>query len=437
MTLLSALLLIAFSAAAFAYADTIRVALGGNARFVMLRGALFGLALSIFSGSAYFAGKPFLLAGISALAAYPGGGFCSADYLENSSASGFRRFLPAIAEGSLTGGIFCGMISFYISSAAGKFNIMQILMLFALAPVFALSAYVFDRFYNTEKKDILNRKIIIPLIGVAASLIIFSCFSGDTLMISATLAGTVLFAAASCGSLTLITLFRRLRFSAQNGGVLHESVSGILTGIASALTFIVCSAPLSSRFMELDTAGFSQIGLHPVAGIIATFVLALFALDQVQYFILPKWSQNPILSKALNLLKQYEFLLYCVLPFAIACMGNALMPEIIATVIISVFAWQLLCRRVFLKYPDHYIYIVIVFIPILGMLFVRLSTDWVLTPGYLILLYTVLYEACFLYLDYKEKGIDHLKRKGLALHITCTLLSALLIAGTIFLPKVI
>ncbi len=437
MTLIPALLFIAFCVAAFAFADLLRVALGSNARFVMLRGALFGLAISMFSGSSYLAGKPYIMAGVCALAAYPGGAFSFSSQIRGKYSSGFRRYIPSLTEGGLSGGIFCGMISFYLSTAAGKFNVMQILMLFILAPVFALSSYVFDRFYNTDKSNVNNREIIIPLIGILASIIIFGCFSGDTLMISAAFVGSALFAAASVGAFVLNSFLLSFRSDFFHSRDLHEALYGALTGAGASLTFIICRTPLASRLAVTDSDGFAQIGLHPVAGIVATLVLVLFALDQVQYFILPKWSQNQILSKILSLLKQYEFFLYCLLPFTVSCMGSSLLPEIIATVIISVFAWQLLCKRVFQKNPDQYIYIIIIFIPILGMLFVRLSTDWVLSSEYLILIYTVLYEASSLYLDYAKRGTQYLKGAGLPRHVACILLSALLIAGTKILPKVI
>ncbi len=437
MTPFSDLLLIAFCAAAFAYADMIRVVLGGNAKLVMLRGALFGVAMSVFTFSSYFSGEPFFLAGICALASYPGGGFKISDHKENVLTEGFKGYVPAVVEAALTGGIFCGMISFYLSCAAGRFNVMQILMLFFLAPVFALCSYVFNKFYNTDKVFFFHRDLIIPLAGVTVSLIIFSCFSGDSLMISSTLTGIILFSAASAGSMILISFFTRFRFSVLHSNILHESIYGFLTGIAAAVTFVICSTPLKSRLDAIDTVGFSQVGLHPLAGILATFVFIFFAIDQIQYFIIPKWSRNIYLSEILGFLKRYEFLLYCVLPFSIACMGNLFLPEIISTVIIFVIAWQLLCQKVFLKNSDRYIYIVIFFIPILGLLFVRLSTSWILTSTYMISLYTIIFNICAFYLDYIENDRSRIKGKGLLRHISGFILSAFLIAGIIILPKVI
>lgn len=431
MTLITALTFIAYCAVAFSFAGAVRSAIDGGARFAMLKGALFGLAVSMFLGSGFFAAKPFLTAGIGAMAAYPGGGFGVFSPPDRKPIRFRYDLLPEAVNGALSGGIFCGMFSFYISSAAGRFNVLQVVMLLILAPVFALAAYAAGRLSGRRLSFILDEKLTFPLSGVLAAIIIFGCFSGDSLIISSTLAGAVLSALAYLASAVFNCFDITSRIGSLFGdGVLTSAVHGLLHGTAVSLTFLICYAPMSTRFDEIDPEGFSQIGLHPVAGIIATATIVLLAIDQTQYFIIDKWSENQILAKILDTLKKFEFVLYCILPFVISCMGNGLLPEVMASGILTVFVWQLLCRRVFLQETELYIYVVILLIPIIGLMFVRFTTDWQLTTRYFIFIYTLLYEGSALYLDYTDLGKRFLKNGALPRHILLIAHCALLIAGT-------
>ena len=438
----TALIFIAYCAVAFSFAGGVRSALHGGARFNMLKGALFGLAAAMFLGSSYFESKPFLTAGIGAMAAYPGGGF---DVLPSNSGAaekagskgGGRSVRPysflirSAVNGALSVGIFCGMFSFYISAAAGRFVILQIVMLLIVAAFFAVGAYAAGRYYKERLEFISDNIITFPTAGVLAALIIFGCFSGDSLMISTTFVGTILGAAAFIASDEINGLLIKTRSADIFGGdILPASIHGIFSGIAVSLSYVICYSALSTRFEALEPDGFNQIGLGAVGGIIATVTIVMLAVDQTQYFILRKWSENQVLSTILGILKRFECLLYCVLPFVISCMGNSLLPEITATGVLLIFVWQLLCKNVFLRSPERYIYVIIILIPILGLMFVRFSTDWKLTSRYLVFIYTVIYEGCALYLDYVDMGKGFLKQGALPRHLLFLIQCALLTAGT-------
>jgi len=176
----------------------------GGEKGAMLPGALIGLLIAVFSGSAFLLERFYLLGAAGALGMYFGG---SMSYMQSiglgsdrNPPEDLKRGLTGIAvKGSIWFGIFGAVVGLFLTFLAGAYSLKAVLLLFGAMPLAGLvGSRLFDRPFDEAKG--IHPKIYFSrnrpegmgvLFGILAALAAFAAANRDALALWLTLGSTV------------------------------------------------------------------------------------------------------------------------------------------------------------------------------------------------------------------------------------------------------
>jgi len=303
------LLFLAISAVAMSYGWGMRGTTLGGEKGAMLPGALMGLLLAVFSGSAFLREHFYLLSAAGALGIYFGGSMSYMQSIGLSSDSNppedFKRGMTGVlVKGSLWFGLFGAVVGMFLSLLAGGYNLAGVLLIFGFLPLAGLcGSQLFDRPFD-EKQGIHPRIYFSRnrpegmgvLFGILVELVLFMAMFRDSVALWLTLGSTI---SGGVGFVLAQLMNIRAKYPNKKGrqflGKLHrrgwidtwkiaECSYGAAAGLGISTTFVLIvnfSAKYQERYASLAMPRFLDI--QP--WILPAVFVALLGIDMLKYVI--------------------------------------------------------------------------------------------------------------------------------------------------------
>jgi len=307
-----AVFFIAMSIIAVSYGWGMRGTTLGGEKGAMLPGAIMGLLIALFSGSAFLQENFFLLTAAGALGIYFGG---SMSYMQTTGLGSdknppedLKRSLTGLfVKGSIWWAIFGAVVGMFLSFLTGQYyNLTAVLLIFGTMPLFGfIGSRLFDRPFD-EKKGI-HPKIYFSrtrpegmgvLFGILVGLIIFMAIYRDNVALVFTvgsmLSGGTGFLVGQLGNI-------RGKYPNKNGwqflGKYHkkgiictwkiaECTFGGIAGLGVALTFVLVVNFLPAYALYYNDSYFAISEMVNISQwLMPGIFVALLALDLNRHII--------------------------------------------------------------------------------------------------------------------------------------------------------
>ncbi len=488
MDIMNILFFIFFSGVAVSYGWGMRGTIIGGEKGAMLPGARLGMLMAVFSGSEVLASSPWMLAGVGALGMYCGGNMTYADTLhltmhEKNPPHFVKNMLGGIfLRGGIWFGLFGGFTGLMISALAGFYKLWQILVFFALLPVFALIFFnIFNKPFDPENNifprlyfSIKRRETWGGLLGMLIEVTIFSAVFKDWSTLALT-GGAFLSGAVGWVMAQLLQI--RVLHPAKNGKRLFEKLSekkavdawkimecvlGALGGMGTAITFVVSKPLFADKFTTIDVNGFhSYITESKVTYLLFIIYAVILFADCLQYFIKP--ARNKKYNKKLLKMKlitkdaykeavsiapedspayiryrkfcaHSEFAIYSIIPLLLSMLGAHLVAAAVAFPVVMLVLCQEATEKCIKFKKDDTVMKLTYLLPAFAvMVLIAISKKAMLT-SVTMLMYTVFYELCFyLILKLIEHDRIFLSNSEKTVHSYFSLCCVLIMIMTIFI----
>lgn len=365
------IIFVIFSGIAVSYGWGMRGTIIGGEKGAMLPGALMGLFMALFSGSEVLSSSPWILAGAGALTMYCGGCMTYGETLhlsmhEANSPTLKRGLVALFIKGGIWFGLFAGLLSLFITAISGQLELWQILLFFALLPVFALAFYfIFNKPLNPDENkfpkiyfSIKRQESWGGLLGILIETVIFAFIIKDWSCLAMILGGFLSGAVGwVIGQIMQIKakhpfkngkhLFERLyKINALETWKLMECTLGAFGGIGCAVTFIIAKPLFAEKLSLIDSCGLhSYIAESKITFILTILYLVILGVDYIQYLIRPNKSAG--YKKYKKLCNDTEFAIYSIIPLLLGMTGAHRVIEIVALpVVLHVLAQELLEKEI-------------------------------------------------------------------------------------------
>ncbi len=420
----------------------------GGEKGAMLPGALLGMTLALFSGSAFLSSHYYLLAGVGALAMYCGGNMTYADTFNFSQAprpasDKVKGMAGLLIKGAIWFGLFGGYTSMYISIISGSFSTIQLVLFTVFLPVSALIFYyIFNKPFDPSKGKYprvyfseTRPETWGGLFGMLLELLIFSAATKDYSTLAMT-GGAMFFGGVGW----IIARYVQIRclFPNKKGKVFFgranknglidawktmECILGAIAFIGIAVTFLLSNSLFEDKFLTLDANGAASIFSDGTTKILFFVYCILLVLDSLQYLIVPhenkkyqkKLLKNNLITKETykkniaeiktepgekylkykKLCGKTEFAIYSTIPLMLVFFGC----EEIAATASFVMIMLVLCQEFAEKYlsseTDSTLLRLLVILPSFVLLGVQIHMDSAFKVRIAMILYTIFYEAAF------------------------------------------
>jgi len=300
-------LFLAVSAVAVSYGWGMRGTNIGGEAGAMLPGALMGLCIAVFSGSAFLLEHFYLLSAAGALGMYFGGSMSYGETVglrSNQAPTKLGWEMTGLfVKGGLWFGLFGAAVGMFLSLLAGLYDLKTVVAIFGLIPLFALiGSRLFDRPYDEGKG--IHPKIYFSrtrpegmgvLFGILVGLAACMALCGDTVALWLTLGSTL-----SGGVGWVLAQWMQVRAKHPNkkgkrfcGGLskrglldtwkIMECALGAFAGLGVAATFALI-VNFSAKYQSYTFMSIPQLTNLPSWVFPAAFV-ALLALDMLKHVV--------------------------------------------------------------------------------------------------------------------------------------------------------
>lgn len=478
MEVLNIVFLLVFSLIAVSYGWGMRGTIIGGEKGAMLPGAFMGMLIAVFSGSEVLASSPWILAGVGAVGMYCGGNMTYAETLhitmhEKNPPHLKKGLLALFLRGGIWFGLFGGFVALFISALAGYYQLWQILVFFALIPVFALAFFfIFNKPYNPEENkfpkiyfSIKRRETWGGLLGLLLEIIIFSIVFKDWSLLAMT-GGS--FISGAIGWVIAQLLQIRAKHPGKNGKRLFEKLNeknlvdawkimecvlGAIGGLGCAATFLLTKPLFAEKFSVIDANGFhSYIAEEKVSYLLLILYGVILILDSLQYFIYPtknrKYNKkllkmnlitketyekeidiNPEDSKGYVLYKKFcehsEFAIYCIIPMLFSMLGSHMVAAAVAFPVVMLVLCQEVAEKCFKIGKGNYLWKIMYFLPPVAVFILITASKKAMETSITMLMYTLFYEMVFFILKLLENDDIELSGSEKTVHgyfITCCII---------------
>jgi len=456
------MLFIAVSAVAVSYGWGMRGTTLGGEKGAMLPGALMGMMIAVFSGSAFLREHFYLLSAAGALGIYFGG---SMSYMQSiglgsdkNPPEDLKRGLTGIfVKGSIWFGLFGAVVGMFLTFLTRGYDLKAVMLIFGcMPPAGLLGSQLFDRPFDEEKG--IHPKIYFSrnrpegmgvLFGILVELIVFAAIYKDSVALWLTLGSTI---SGGVGFVLAQLMNIRAKYPSRKGrqflGKYHkrgwidtwkiaECSYGAFAGLGISTTFVLI-VNFSPAYRAQHIASVPRI-LDIKPWILPAIFVALLGIDMLKYVIkrpktekelrymcsrgwmsdaelelaLQKAGREP--SKAWLLYEKIahiaEFPIYCYVPLLFLFLGSAQ-----AAMLVSFYVlYYVLVEQQALERFNRFKTIMLWRIALLGagvfVIFAQFYWNW--TPGLLptVLLYGVGYEALTLVGNVAKNSPDRYGKK--------------------------
>lgn len=414
------LFFILFAGIGISYTWGMRGTIIGGEKGAMLPGALLGLLMSFFSGSVFFAESPWILAGVGAMAMYCGGNMTYGETLglsmNTKPAENMKKGLTALfVKGGIWFGLFGGYTSLFISSVAGRMELLHIILFFALLPVFALAFYyLLNKPHDKEKGRFpkiyfskTRKETWGGLFGLLVEIIVFAIIIRDyaTLVMTAGtfISGAVGWVVAQILQIRTIHTNKkgkRLFSRAYENGLVDswkimECVLGAIGGAGTAVTFIFTRNLYANTFAIIDILPRQSFRSEAVGYIILAVYAVILLADTMQYFIVPANSDSIHYRRYTMLVEKSEFAVYSIFPLLLCFLGFYSIAAVVAFPVVMLVLCQETAEKCLTDNKKRLLWKLIFFIPEFILILIIAVNSKAIDTGLTIVMYTFFYEAVF------------------------------------------
>ena len=454
MDILKDIFFVLFAAISVSYGWGMRGTIIGGEKGAMLPGAFLGLIIALFSGSEVLASSPWILAGVGVLGMYCGGNMTYAETLhltmhEKNPPNFLKNMFGGLfLRGGIWFGLFGGFISMFISAASGTYELWQIIVFFALLPVFALTFYfLFNKPYDKENKifpkiyfSIARKETWGGLLGILIEILLFSIIFRDWSCLAMT-AGSFLSGGVGWYIAQLMQIWAK--HPAKNGKRLFEKLNqkkavdawkimecvfGFIGGGGSALTFILTKPLFLEKLSKIDSYGYhSVISESKITYILFIIYLIIIAFDLIQFFVIPSDSNR--YKKYMKICNNTEFAVYSIIPFTFIMLGSYKVASFIAFSVVLLVLVQEFAEKFNKTGHTKPVGKIPLFIPVIAVSIIAISKEILLNLTSAMFIYTVIYESAFYGMKKLETGSSKLSPSEKTVHayfITCCVLIMIL-----------
>lgn len=462
MDILNSIFFVIFSAIAVSYGWGMRGTIIGGEKGAMLPGAFLGMIIAAFSGSSLLSSSPWLLAGVGAVGMYCGGNMTYAETLhltmhgKNPPHFLKNMFGGLFLRGGIWFGLFGGFVSMFISAVSGSYELWQIIVFFALLPVFAVVFYyIFNKPYDKEKNifpkiyfSITRKETWGGLLGILLEIIIFSVIFKDWSALAMTggafLSGSVGWFIAQLMQIWAKhptkngkRLFEKLnQKNAVDAWKIMECVFGFIGGGGTALTFILAKPLFAEKIKLIDTNGLrSFIGNSTVITVLFVSYIIILAVDCVQYFVVPK--DNDKYRKYMKICSLTEFAVYSIIPFLFIMLGSHKTALTVSFPVIMLVLAQEFAEKFNKRGFLNPIMKIPLFVPFIIVFIISVVKESWMNIIVAMFIYTVHYESGFYTMKNIEFGNSNLSPSEKTVHTYFTICCVLIIIMTFLFREII
>lgn len=466
MDIFNIIFFIVFSAIAVSYGWGMRGTIIGGEKGAMLPGAFLGLIIAIFSGSEVLSASPWILAGVGAVGMYCGGNMTYAETLhltmhEINPPHFFKNMIGGLfLRGGIWFGIFGGFVSLFISSVSDTYKLWQILLFFALLPVFSLVFYyIFNKPYDKENNkypkiyfSIKRKETWGGLSGILTEILVFALvfkdFSCLAMSLGSFLSGAVGWVIAQIMQIKGIHpnkngkhLFDKLyRKKALETWKLMECTLGFIGGGGTALTFILSKPLFAEKLSAIDTNGyFTVISENKLVFLLLITYIIILTIDFIQFIIIPKDTAK--YKKYMKLCSLTEFAVYSIIPFTFMMLGSLRVATVVSVPVVLLVLCQEFSEKFNKTGHTSVLGKIPLFIPVIVLFLITLFRETLLDISLIMFVYTIIYEIAFFGMKKLETGSAKLSLSEKTVHayfnICCILIMIMtfLIQGEIICLK--
>lgn len=406
----NAVVFILLSAVAMSYGWGMRGTTIGGEKGAMLPGAIMGLLIAIFSGSAFLLDNFFFLSALGSMGMYYGGcetyGETLGLSMNSRPAVNMKKGLAALfVKGFLWFAIFAQTLTLGLAALTGKyFTVKEIVAIFLLMPVVMITfLFIFNRPHNAEEGifpkiyfSVTRKESWGALFGLFIELLIVSLIKKIPFVLEFTLI-CALFGGIGWVTAQLMQIFCRQYSKDCKNPLLKmwskpcvgawkvmECVLGAFGGLGASLGVVL----FFGNFQELTALPLNSGFWTPLSDYDKLFTyafIAVLAVDMIHYFI--KSKKIRIAAEAL------EFPFYSTVPTLLVFLGNRDIAELSSFFILYwVFVQEVSFEKPYkLKYSA-------VFKPVftligIAIIAAQLIFDYTFSVLQTVLLYGVFYEA--------------------------------------------
>lgn len=458
MDILNSIFFVLFAAIAVSYGWGMRGTIIGGEKGAMLPGAFLGMIIALFSGSEVLAQTPWILAGAGAVGMYCGGNMTYAETLhltmhEKNPPHFLKNMLGGLfLRGGIWFGLFGGFISMFISAVSGSYELWQIIVFFALLPVFAVVFYyIFNKPYDKENNifpkiyfSITRKETWGGLLGILLEIIIFSVVFNDWSALVMTggafLSGGVGWFIAQLMQIWAKhprkngkRLFEKLnQKNAVSAWKIMECVFGFIGGGGTALTFILAKPLFSEKLNVIDATGYHSVIVESkITYILFIIYLIILAVDCVQFFIVPNVSNK--YKKYMKICNQTEFAVYSIIPFMFIMLGAQKVASTVALTVVLLVLVQEFAEKFNKTGHTNPLVKIPLFIPVIAVFFISVINDSWLNLISAMFIYTVIYETAFFGMKKLENGSTKLSPSEKTVHAYFIICCVLIMIMSIFI----
>lgn len=443
----TAILFIVLSTISISYAWGMRGTTIGGEKGAMLPGAVMGLLIAFFSGSEILRDNFFMLSAVGSMSMYFGGSMTYGETLgismNTKPAENYKKGLIALfIKGFIWFGIFGSFIGIFITASTGEYySIKDIILIFALMPVFALTGYfLLNKPLNVKKGKFpkiyfskTRQECWGGLLGILVLLTLFMWLRSDIfsilLMLGSALSGAIGWVIAQAFQVFSKYPMKNGKYffkNLQKRNMLEcwkimEFTLGAIGGLGVSITIVL----LSGRFSDIEAIIAEKGALwSPISNIEMPLLfiwLVLIAIDMLQFLFIPYISRNELqvankskklskteyerqlkkVEKAENSksIKNYKILvefferpLYSAFPLALVLLGGKQIALLASFFIVYLVMVQELTFNQYKLFKHKQIIRVVLYS--FGILVVVVQLVFSKAPGMLLsmLMYTVFYE---------------------------------------------